>query len=37
MAHSNSSFEILLFCAKIKYPAGLVKAPKLVELVRIKP
>jgi hypothetical protein len=37
MVHSISSFEILLFYAKIKYPARQMRAPKFMELVRIKP
>jgi hypothetical protein len=36
MALSISSFEIVLFYKKIKYPARQVRAPKLVELVSLK-
>jgi hypothetical protein len=36
MVLSISSFEIVLFGEKVKYPARQVRAPKLVELVSLK-
>jgi hypothetical protein len=36
MVHSNSSFEILLFYEKLYISYKTTRAPKLIELVRIK-